>query len=106
MKGGSYFWCRSFSEENAINRGVKMSKYLFPLPLVLVAGCASISNYSSSYVSPNITQDDIKLIANDFVRNLKKPLPPATTTLIVKKIKQKTTLLLSLLISCDGMDIT
>ncbi|WP_375650833.1 hypothetical protein [Bartonella sp. OT172YNZD] len=62
-----------------------MSKYLFPLPLVLVAGCASINNYSSSYVSPNITKDDIKLIANDFFRNLKKPLPPATTTLIVKK---------------------
>ncbi|WP_375633316.1 MULTISPECIES: hypothetical protein [unclassified Bartonella] len=64
-----------------------MSKYLFPLPLVLVAGCASISNYSSSYVSPNITKDDVKLIANDFVRNLKKPLPPATTILIVKKNK-------------------
>ncbi|WP_375608189.1 MULTISPECIES: hypothetical protein [unclassified Bartonella] len=62
-----------------------MSKYLLPLPLVLVAGCASINNYSSSYVVQNITKDDIKLIANDFVHNLKKPLPPAKTTLIVKK---------------------
>ncbi|PIT68459.1 hypothetical protein [Bartonella tribocorum] len=63
-----------------------MSKYLLPLPLMLVAGCASL-NYSSSYVDQHVTQVDIQLIAHDFVRNLKHSLPPARTTLIVKKNK-------------------
>ncbi len=38
-------------------------------------------------MSVQILRKMIKLIANDFVRNLKKPLPHATTTLIVKKNK-------------------
>ncbi len=74
------------SQERVQLIGGKMSKYLLPLPLVLVAGCASL-NYSSSYVDRNITKDDIKLIAHDFVRNLKQSLPTAQTTLIVKKSK-------------------
>ncbi|WP_142416117.1 hypothetical protein [Bartonella massiliensis] len=62
-----------------------MPRYLLPLPLVLVAGCASMNH--SNYVAQNITQADIKLIAHDFVHNLKQSLPPAHTTLIVKKSK-------------------
>lgn len=53
---------------------------------MLVASCASL-NYASSYVDQHVTQADIKLIAHDFVRNLKYSLPPARTTLIVKKSK-------------------
>lgn len=62
-----------------------MLKYLLLSPLVLVAGCASMNGDLSSNVSQGLTKDYAKLIANDFVHNLKKPLPPATTTLIIKK---------------------
>ncbi|EJF78463.1 hypothetical protein MCO_00647 [Bartonella sp. DB5-6] len=62
-----------------------MLKYLLLPPLVLTAGCVSMNGNSSSYVDQNVTTNAAKLIANDFVRNLKKPLPPATTTLIIKK---------------------
>ncbi|WP_273721292.1 MULTISPECIES: hypothetical protein [unclassified Bartonella] len=61
-----------------------MLKYFLLLPLVLTAGCASVSNLSN-YVDRNVTKGDAQLIANDFVRTLKNSLPPATTTLIVKR---------------------
>ncbi|WP_254474797.1 hypothetical protein [Bartonella sp. B1098] len=64
-----------------------MSRYLLPLPLVLVAGCASMNH--ANYVDRNITNSDIKLIAHDFVHNLKQSLLPAQTTLIVKKSKRE-----------------
>ncbi|WP_208442172.1 hypothetical protein [Bartonella raoultii] len=64
-----------------------MSRYLLPLPLVLVAGCASMNQ--ANYVDQNITNSDIKLIAHDFVHNLKHSLPPAHTTLIVKRSKRE-----------------
>lgn len=80
-----------------------MSRYLLPLPLVLVAGCASMNQ--ANYVDQNITNSDIKLIAHDFVHNLKHSLPPAHTTLIVKRSKEKTILHLYLSICCNAMDI-
>ncbi|EJF97733.1 hypothetical protein LBE40_08290 [Bartonella taylorii] len=62
-----------------------MLKYLLLPPLVLAAGCASVNDRLPNYVDQNVTKNTAKLIADDFVRNLKKPLPPATTTLIIKK---------------------
>lgn len=61
-----------------------MLKYLLLLPLVLTVGCTSVSSLSN-YVDQNVTKNKAKLIASDFVRNLKNSLPPATTTLIVKR---------------------
>ncbi|GAA5110298.1 hypothetical protein [Bartonella jaculi] len=62
-----------------------MLKYLLLSPLVLAAGCASVNGFSSSYVGPGLTKNAAKFIANDYVRTIKRPLPPATTTLIIKK---------------------
>ncbi|WP_317993884.1 hypothetical protein [Bartonella gliris] len=62
-----------------------MLKYLWLSPLVLAAGCASVNHYSSSYVGQGITKNAAKFIANDYIRGIKRPLPPATTTLIIKK---------------------
>ncbi|GAA5095492.1 hypothetical protein [Bartonella acomydis] len=55
------------------------------LSLLLTAGCASISDRSSNYIDRNLTNGEAKLIANDFVRNLKTSLPLATTILTCKK---------------------
>lgn len=62
-----------------------MLKYLFLSPVVLVAGCASVGSYSSNYVDQSLTQHQAKLVANDFVGKIKRPLPPATTTLLIKQ---------------------
>ncbi|ATP12925.1 hypothetical protein BHOIPH791_09890 [Bartonella henselae] len=62
-----------------------MLKYLFLSSLVLAAGCASVGSYSSNYVDQNITENEAKLVANDFISNIKRPLPPATTTILIKK---------------------
>ncbi|WP_208432980.1 hypothetical protein [Bartonella taylorii] len=62
-----------------------MLKYLLLPPLVLAAGCASMNGYSSSYVGPGLTKNAAKFIANDYVSKMKNRLPPATTTLIIKK---------------------
>ncbi|WP_208437018.1 hypothetical protein [Bartonella taylorii] len=63
-----------------------MLKYLLLPPLVLAAGCASVNgDLSSSYVGPGLTKNAAKLIANDYISDIKRPLPPATTTLIIKK---------------------
>ncbi|UTO27671.1 hypothetical protein [Bartonella harrusi] len=64
-----------------------MLKYLLFLPLMLIVGCASLSQKAplfSNYIDQNITENDAKFIAGDFVRYLRDPLPPAATTLIVK----------------------
>ncbi|WP_017196071.1 hypothetical protein [Bartonella birtlesii] len=62
-----------------------MLKYLLLPPLVLAAGCASVGVYSSSYVGQGITKNTAKFIANDYIRNIKRPLPPAKTTVIIQK---------------------
>ncbi|WP_375621680.1 hypothetical protein [Bartonella sp. AA97HXZ] len=80
-----------------------MLKYLLLLPLALTVGCTSISRHSPllvNYVDQNITENDANLITSDFVRYLRDPLPPATTTFIVKtndKEDKFTSLLVSLL---------
>ncbi|GAA4664434.1 hypothetical protein [Bartonella pachyuromydis] len=64
-----------------------MLKYLLLLLLVLTAGCTSIGHRSSllvNYVDQNVTEDDASLITSDFVRYLRDPFPPATTTFIMK----------------------
>ncbi|GAA5095674.1 hypothetical protein [Bartonella acomydis] len=62
-----------------------MLKYLFLPPLVLAAGCASVGVYSSNYVGQGITKNTAKFIANDYISSIKRPLPPATTTILIKK---------------------
>ncbi|EJF80556.1 hypothetical protein [Bartonella doshiae] len=62
-----------------------MLKYLLLPPLVLTAGCTSVNGYSSSYVGPGLTKNAAKLIAHDYISNIKNRLPPATTTLIIQK---------------------
>ncbi|MCZ2157980.1 hypothetical protein NPX99_01570 [Bartonella sp. 220] len=62
-----------------------MLKYLLVSPVVLVAGCASVGSYSSNYVDQSLTKHQAKLVAGDFIGNIKRPLPPATTTLLIKK---------------------
>ncbi|EJF76239.1 hypothetical protein HWV54_02510 [Bartonella alsatica] len=64
-----------------------MLKYLVLLSLTLIVGCASLQNKSSflsNYIDQNVTENDAKFIASDFVHYLRDPLPPATTTLIIK----------------------
>ncbi|WP_435896233.1 hypothetical protein ACRPOS_009270 (plasmid) [Bartonella heixiaziensis] len=64
-----------------------MLKHLLLLPLILIGGCASMSQRSSflaNYIDQNVTENDVIFIASDFVRYLRDPLPPATTTLIIK----------------------
>ncbi|EJF79857.1 conjugal transfer protein TrbH [Candidatus Bartonella washoeensis] len=58
-------------------------KYLLLSPLVLAAGCASVN--TSSYVGQGVTKNAAKFIAHDYIRNIKSRLPPATTTLVIKK---------------------
>ncbi|VEJ44436.1 conjugal transfer protein TrbH [Bartonella vinsonii] len=72
-------------ESLAIVRGIKMLKYLLLPPVVLVAGCASVGSYSSNYVDQSLTKHQAKLVASDFIGNIKRSLPPATTTLLIKK---------------------
>ncbi|EJF76339.1 hypothetical protein ME7_00883 [Bartonella birtlesii LL-WM9] len=62
-----------------------MLKYLLLPPLVLAAGCASMNGFSSSYVGPGLTNNAAKLIANNYINDIKNRLPPATTTLIIQK---------------------
>ncbi|PIT70498.1 hypothetical protein [Bartonella tribocorum] len=62
-----------------------MLKYLFLSPVVFVAGCVSVSSYSSNYVDQNLTKRQAQLVANNFIRGNKGFLPPATTTLLIKK---------------------
>ncbi|WP_139412460.1 hypothetical protein [Bartonella mastomydis] len=62
-----------------------MLKYLFLSPIVVVAGCASVGSYSSNYVDQNLTKQEAKLVANNFMSDIKRSFPPATTTLLIKK---------------------
>ncbi|WP_375606552.1 MULTISPECIES: hypothetical protein [unclassified Bartonella] len=62
-----------------------MLKYLLLSPVVLVAGCASVGSYSSNYVDQSLTKRQAQLVANKFISDIKRPLPPATTTLLIKK---------------------
>ncbi|WP_375643256.1 MULTISPECIES: hypothetical protein [unclassified Bartonella] len=62
-----------------------MLKYLLLSPVVLVAGCASVGNYSSNYVDQSLTKRQAQLVANKFISDIKRSLPPATTTLLIKK---------------------
>ncbi|PIT69185.1 hypothetical protein [Bartonella tribocorum] len=62
-----------------------MLKYLFLSPVVFVAGCVSVSSYTSNYVDQNLTKRQAKLVANSFISNIKRSLPPTTTTLLIKK---------------------
>ncbi|WP_144751272.1 MULTISPECIES: hypothetical protein [Bartonella] len=62
-----------------------MLKYSLLFPIILTAGCVSVSHYSTNDVDRNLTKAQAKLIARDFVRNLKTALPPATTTLIINR---------------------
>ncbi|WP_144751363.1 hypothetical protein [Bartonella saheliensis] len=61
-----------------------MLKYLLLSPLVLAAGCASVG-LSANYVGYGITKNTAKFIANDYIHVIKRPLPPATSTVIIKK---------------------
>ncbi|WP_375674819.1 hypothetical protein [Bartonella sp. AP9QHHD] len=62
-----------------------MLKYLLLSPVVLVASCASVGNYSSNYVDQSLTKRQAQLVANKFISYIKRPLPPATTTFLIKK---------------------
>ncbi|WP_273758229.1 hypothetical protein [Bartonella sp. AU55XJBT] len=62
-----------------------MLKYLLLSPVVVVAGCASVGSYSSNYVDQSLTKRQAQLVANKFISGNKGILPPATTTLLIKK---------------------
>ncbi|WP_019222813.1 hypothetical protein [Bartonella rattaustraliani] len=62
-----------------------MLKYSLLPPVVLVAGCASVGGYLQNDVDQNLTERQAKSVANDFVGNIKRLLPSATTTLLIKK---------------------
>ncbi|MCL6230336.1 hypothetical protein [Bartonella bilalgolemii] len=66
-----------------------MSKYLLFLSFVFVAGCSTMGIHSKqtslvNYIDQNIKKKVIQFIANDLVSYLKDPLPPASTTFIIK----------------------